>query len=951
MKVFEKIQSFVSSLGEYIKNFSNLFLIFVGAFALLTVVIIFITSFAYECKLTKTVDKINKFLERNPKINDDNLVTFNNMLKARSVPKALRRQWQQFMLYREHPASYYMSFKHCVENPLRNSTYQQQMTVYKVISYLLVVLSFVVSIFMAQQTQFSSIVFQEVVIIPLVILVGYWVVSMILNLVHSAISGDLFQNYQYFEINMDKAMLTLPEFVDYEVLFSQEEIRRGIPVLFAYLQKRAIQEQQELEKARLKSVDHEKFDFDKAGLDGSLVLERAMRETENFAAQRKKYLQEIERVNNEVNVLENNYKEQTKEFQRQVQASKETVENLKEQLEQATSTIEINYIKKQMRDELTRQQLAEKDYDILTDKQNQSIKSLNQEIKRYYDEIAGAKESLQAAMLSEFNTYSIKVYDNLEKIVDEKMQGKVDDFKGQIKGLETELEEKNEELENVYVRYQEILSQMPAEGQEAPYIEEDAGKKSKKKKKGDDDEGMIQPNMDDYNQFDYPQNADQQYYDNQDYQQYDNYQDAQNNNYQDVQNDNYQDGQYIDYQNADGQYDNQYADQYQYNDNVELNNEQYVDNQNYANDTYQQYDEYPATDDMYIPFDNQAGSQPVDMQQDDYGYIPASDDNQTYVPNEYNQFDDVIPDLDNQPSSGDYGEYIPLAEESQTFGDYIPLAAEQAANQQAPEKPKDEEPFDGSDFDIDFSQPSVKDEKSDDGFDFDFGSDVEENSPVNDDEDFDLNDLFGFYDTKKEEPKKESKEIVEELDAELDEEPEDEIKTEVKVEVEDESDEDDDADAEDDFMGDDESLTKPVVKRKAGRPRKIVDESEQMPKRKVGRPRKVVDETEQTPKRKPGRPRKTTVIDDDDVEVVVETKRKPGRPKKADSVTAKSTATKKSSEAEDVLEAPKRKAGRPKKIVVKVEVTPKRKAGRPRKTETEATVEAPKRKPGRPKKS
>ncbi|MBQ3502393.1 MAG: hypothetical protein IJA72_01895, partial [Clostridia bacterium] len=447
MKIFDTMQNFFDSIGEYLKNNqSNLFWIFLGAFLVVSLAVIFITSFSYECMLTKTVDRINKFLERNPRINDDNLVAFNNMMKAGSVPKTLRRQWQQFMLYREHPASYYMSFKHCVENPLRNSSYRQQMTVYKIISYILIVLSFIVSTFMATQTHNANIVIQDIIIVPLIILIAYWLVSMVLDLIHSAISADLFQNYQYFEINMDKAMLTLPEFVDYEVLFSQDEIRHGIPVLFAYLQKRAIQEQQELEKARLKSVDHEKFDFDEAGLDGSLVLDRAMRETENYTSQRKKYMQEIERVNNEIAVLENNHRERVKDFQRQVQTSKETIENLKEQLEQASSTIEINYIKKQMRDELNRQQVAEKDFDIITDKHNQEVKSLNQEIKHYEEEIKNAKDGLESAMLSEFNTYSIKVYNNLEKIVDDKMQDKVDDYKEHIKGLEGQLEEKNEEL-------------------------------------------------------------------------------------------------------------------------------------------------------------------------------------------------------------------------------------------------------------------------------------------------------------------------------------------------------------------------------------------------------------------------------------------------------------------------------------------------------------------------
>ena len=68
MKVFEGIQGFFESIREYVEGFSNLFLIFLGAFALVSVVVIFITSFAYECKLTKTIDKINKFFAYSNKI-------------------------------------------------------------------------------------------------------------------------------------------------------------------------------------------------------------------------------------------------------------------------------------------------------------------------------------------------------------------------------------------------------------------------------------------------------------------------------------------------------------------------------------------------------------------------------------------------------------------------------------------------------------------------------------------------------------------------------------------------------------------------------------------------------------------------------------------------------------------------------------------------------------------
>lgn len=890
MKMFDGMQSFFNSIGEYVKNFSNLFLIFLGAFALISVIMIFITSFAYECKLTKTIDKINKFLERNPRINDDNLVAFNNLMKARDVPKTLRRQWQQFMLYREHPASYYMSFKHCVENPLRNSTYRQQMTVYKVISYVLVALSLVVSTFMAVQSFNSNLVLQDIVIIPITILVCYWLISMVLDLVHSAVSGDLFQNYQYFEINIDKAMLTLPEFVDYEVLFSQDEIRHGIPVLFAYLQKRAIQEQHELEKARLKSVDHEKFDFDKAGLDGSLVLDRAMRETENFITQRKKYMQETERVNNEIAVLENNYKEQMKDFQRQVQTSKETVENLKEQLEQATSTIEINYIKKQMRDEINRQQLAEKDFDILSDKHNQEIKNLNQEIKRYDEETKKAKEALEVAMLSEFNTYSVKVYDNLEKIVDDKMQDRVDGYKDQIKGLEIELEEKNEELDNVYTRYQEALAQVPVE--EEVYEEQEPQKptkKNKKKKKSAQndepvDEGMVQPEQQDEHTYD--ENA-----------QYDN----------EVV-DEYSEQGYGD-ENYDGSYlnDEQYVNpegEYAYYDDTYAQNEQYIP----TGDDYVQDEQYVPTEDEYsgeyVPLDAEQDYMPDEQYttNDDEQYIPL-DNADEYIPStsDYNQDEVYVPLTDETPENE---VYVPQDEV------YVPLDNNETETDSVDNSETD---FNDSDFDIDFNQPNADTSNFEDmNFNFDFDDnktekDVDSNDEVVDlaeqdeDGDFDINSILGLYNDKS--TKETSKPEV----------------------VETESLQDDD----DEPVENEMELSAPTAKRKVGRPRKIVDESEIVPKRKVGRPRKVVDEQEDKPKRKAGRPRK--VVD----QIEVAPKRKAGRPRKV---------------ADETEVMPKRKAGRPRKVVDQVEDTPKRKVGRPKKVVEQSKV-APKRKVGRPKKS
>ena len=958
MKIFNAFQNFFDSIGEYIENFSYLFLIFIAAFAVLSIIIAIVTSFAYECMLTKTIDKINRFLERNPRINDDNLVAFNNLMKGRRVPKILRRQWQQFMLYREHPVSYYMSFKHCVENPMRNSTYRQQMTIYKIISYILVVLSLIVSVFMARQSVNANFVLQDVVIVPVSLLIAYWVVSMVLDLIHNATTGDLFQNYQYFEINMDKAMVTLPEFVDYEVLFSQEEIRKGIPVLFAYLQKRAVQEQQELEKARLKNVDHEKFDFDKAGLDGSLVLDRAMRETESFSSQRKSYLQEIERVNNEMSALETNYKEQVKEYQRQVQTSKETVENLKSQLEQAASTIEINYIKKQIRDEINRQQLAEKDFDTTTDKYNQELRNLKQEVKKYDEETDKAKEALEASMLSEFNTYSIKVYNNLEKIVEEKMQERLNGDRNQIKELEEQLENRNEELDNVYARYQEVLSQTPAN--EMTYQEEPQGKGKKKKGKNKGEDTFEDVGVQAYDQsFEQQQYAptDVEYVDN--YEQNGEYVEGGDNYTQEYTQDYNSDGysqdygtgeygqdQYQEYNPAENAYANQDVN-YGYQSESEGMAIQYQDElndgENYPQgEYYQETPSYQMQDQEYIPGDQFNGEySAVDAENNGYNYDYTNSDQvensqlnenvdmygeaptnsvDGFIDGEYRMQDD---DQVDQISSANFNENEFNIDFEDNDGSYNHSVDDDIFGQYAVQSKQDVVDEDPVSKEIEAPAENVNEPAKDSNeadFDIDKVLDLDNLEDVADDKQTLEDD--GEQESKTEteqDPKADNKQDFEVEDEDADGQDVIDGEGETSYDEEDESgyedeegyDEEDEADYEEE---EDELPAPSTIKRKAGRPRKIVDDEEIKPKRKPGRPRKVVDDEEIKPKRKAGRPRKSTSDSDN------KSKRKPGRPKK---------------------EEAKRPVGRPKKT---------RGPGRPRKNE-ESSTSKPKRKVGRPRKN
>ena len=467
-QVYKWVDTFFASLENYI-GIGDAFLIFVGLFLFVGVITFIATSSSYEAKLVKAIDMLNGYFVNNPKITEDNLVLFNQIMRHNKVPKLLRKHWQQFMLYRENNASFYMSFENCVSIPLRNSKFKRDKIIMNVFAYILAAASLIVNAYLTPSAIVSvADAIQKIFLAPILILLVNYILSIILDLKQSAIINDLNQNYQYFETNIDKATKTLPEYVDYEILFDKAEIKKGIPILYQYLQKRADEEQRELELARLKNVEHEKFNFDEAGLAGSLVLERAMQEAENYIAERKKYGQDIAQINSEIAQEDISYREITKEYNRQMQVSKETFANFKQQLEQASSTIEANYLKKQQQQELDRQRNLERDFDTATDRHKKVIESYQAELDSIDKFIADSRKSLEDAMMAEFATYSGKVYDEAKKVVEEKEKEKHNKFKKNIKELEEQLYAKNKEIENIYSGESTISTQPVQDVQPEP---------------------------------------------------------------------------------------------------------------------------------------------------------------------------------------------------------------------------------------------------------------------------------------------------------------------------------------------------------------------------------------------------------------------------------------------------------------------------------------------------
>lgn len=415
--VFAFIDTYLRGLATSNLALDILFYVFIGLEILFVIYFAIKSHFAYEFRLIRSIDKINIYLLNNSYVNENNLIEFNKKMKK--VPKVLRYHWQQYMLYREKSPSHYMSVDNCIEQPIKSSSLTNNIKTMKSLTIVLASLSILLTLAVlglaapsSQISYLSTVLFRLSIIPTLVIVVGN--IYMIYQRGRQATNlSDLYQTFHIFQRLIDKASTTIPEYVDFEVLFTKKEIQKGIPALNEYLEKRARQEQEELEKARRNAVEHEVYDFGSIDISGSLILDRAMKETEIYLSLRNRLLAEIQQTDTEIDTLKKAYDNTQREFQRKMQASKENVERFRLQLEATTNRIETNYIRKQQDDEIKKQNNLEKENADTTMRFNQDVAALTEEIDKKKAELEERRKYVEEAMIAEYKTYSTKVFKNL----------------------------------------------------------------------------------------------------------------------------------------------------------------------------------------------------------------------------------------------------------------------------------------------------------------------------------------------------------------------------------------------------------------------------------------------------------------------------------------------------------------------------------------------------------
>jgi len=430
-------------------NLDALMFISVGVLAVILVVATFRLVWSYEGRAIRQMHRINKYLKTNPKINDANLVEFHS--KMRKLPRRFRDRWQLFMLEREGSPSRYMTVEYCVKRPLYNSAYKsvRKQIIYSTI--VIVILSFILSIAylsIDSGAQFLNVaLLLQFLTVPLIVGLFGCVYCMIIQLRYTVITNSFYDEFNDFMRNIDKCTNTMPDYVDYELLFTQKEINAGIPVLREYLEKRALEEQRLLEKAKKEDANHSPYNFADLGINGAQLIERAVNESEKFLLNKIQIQQEITDLEKQLQKTEANKEDIEREANRKLQAIKENLERLDKAMAETTNRVEINYNRRQATEEMNKKAKLEKDLENMLNKEQVQIDALNVEIQKRKEVVEANKTEVENALKSEYDTFATKVYQELTDKITRDNSEQMRDLEMVIARLKAKVQEYNKDIE------------------------------------------------------------------------------------------------------------------------------------------------------------------------------------------------------------------------------------------------------------------------------------------------------------------------------------------------------------------------------------------------------------------------------------------------------------------------------------------------------------------------
>ena len=410
-----------------------LFIIALAVEALLVIFFLVKSAYSYEASLNRSLDKINYWLFERKVLTEENVREFNTIMKTKA-PKRLCYYWQQYILFREGAPSTYMSTENLVEKPLKTSSYNSNIKNLNVISAVWAIFVGLLFILVGQtgagETLSTSSLGGAIAVVGMVYFINL-VFTIYLRARKNALLNSIFQNVSLFGRFMDNACIDLPTYIDYQILFTPEEIEKGQPVLREFLDYKARREKEEFNKAKEQQIEYETYDFSSTGVSGSVVLDRAMKESELYLNKKEKIYVKIAQLESELDTRKKNFDNVQKDYQNKLQASRENIDRLLQQQEETTNRIESNYLRKQQTQEIAKQEQLEQEFEQQRARYLLEKQELEEEIKKNNEELENNKKNVETVMLGEYQNFFDNFCKSAEKVVTAVMANKLEKLKAQ----------------------------------------------------------------------------------------------------------------------------------------------------------------------------------------------------------------------------------------------------------------------------------------------------------------------------------------------------------------------------------------------------------------------------------------------------------------------------------------------------------------------------------------
>ncbi len=449
LNISESLSRFFEQLKDAI-HFEGFLGIALGVEVLFILLFAIKSIFSYEARLKRILDKCNAWLFSHKKLDSTNIKEFNTLVKK--GPKRFSYFWQQFILNREGGPTAYMTEDNIIEKPLRTSSWQNNVKNLQLLTVIWSVVSLLLGLASFSGTNLSVQTLIIAFVLPSAVLLVGTIAILFIKGKRALNLDDIYHLYHIFARFVTNACDELPPYIDFDLLFKPKEIEKGNAQIREYYEEKARQAKEEFEQAQKAEENQLDYNFRDVGVDGALLLERAMKESEIYITTKNNTLAQIAKFEAERDALKRNYETVQMDLQRKLQASKENIQSLIEQQSTTTNRFEVGRLRDRQDKEIKKQEELQKDYDKEERNFLKSDSEIEEQIKALSDTMVKSLDQAEKGMTAEYQSFFKKVMKSAYAVA----EGKV---AAEKKALEDNKNETEQELISVQTQIKRLLDE------------------------------------------------------------------------------------------------------------------------------------------------------------------------------------------------------------------------------------------------------------------------------------------------------------------------------------------------------------------------------------------------------------------------------------------------------------------------------------------------------------